>query len=246
MRMRISRAELKRREDRKSLRHMYVTLKYGDGVCAANSIRQDFQCGHDELIWGIRHHLPLPLPAHCSLWWNLAWGLPIADGDAALPCHALVQLVYLEVERRDGRQLWLIREYYLGQTVWSGRRVCGYATQAERVGGVCGRLLFDWRWFWVLMMSLTLMLRLIVNFIWPWWWKIIITLKLQLSSRQVLWCRHPMQWTIGFQQDLGVTYSQMNGRLTRLNRIGNCKSYQRLIRHRHAVTEVGKAHVLHQ
>ena len=38
------------REDRKSLRHMYVTLKYGDGVCAANSIRQDFQCGHDELI----------------------------------------------------------------------------------------------------------------------------------------------------------------------------------------------------
>mmetsp|Transcript_24200 Transcript_24200/g.36976 ORF Transcript_24200/g.36976 Transcript_24200/m.36976 type:complete len:81 (+) Transcript_24200:332-574(+) len=50
MRMRISRAELKRREDRKSLRHMYVTLKYGDGVCAANSIRQDFQCGHDELI----------------------------------------------------------------------------------------------------------------------------------------------------------------------------------------------------
>jgi len=50
MRMRISRAELKRREDRKSLRHMYVTLKYGDGVCAANSIRQDFQCGHDELF----------------------------------------------------------------------------------------------------------------------------------------------------------------------------------------------------
>ena len=152
------------REDRKSLRHMYVTLKYGDGVCAANSIRQDFQCGHDELIWGIRHHFPLPLPAHCSLRWNLAWGLPIADGDVALPCLGATRLFFGGWETRRATAVIDSRVLFgTDSLVWYAGRLCNMQLRQKELGGGCGRLLFGWRWFWVLMMSLTLLLRLFDN-----------------------------------------------------------------------------------
>ena len=112
----------------------------------------------------LRHHFPLPLPAHCSLWWNLAWGLPIADGDVALPCLGATRLFFGGWETRRATAVIDSRVLFgTDSLVWYAGRLCNMQLRQKELGGGCGRLLFGWRWFWVLMMSLTLLLRLFDN-----------------------------------------------------------------------------------
>jgi len=190
--VRISRAEIKRREDRKnSVAHVTVCSKLAKIFNVA--------------VTHLRHHLPM-----------VAFSLGIADGDAAL-----VQLVNLEVEKRATA---VIREY-LEQFGLKEMH-----THAERVGRrleddyLTGDGFDDAFGSFVTFDNLTM------------------DHNSQASSSSSL---PDAMDDCGFQQDLGVTYSQMNSRLDEIALLmQHSESYERFIRH--AVAEVDKARVLRQ